>query len=441
MRISTWHPLALAAVAFVSCSGEDGKDGAVGPPGRDGEPGLKGDKGDPGVQGEQGPPGEPGIGAGGESGVSGGLTASCMTPCHGFNGIVEQWKTSRHFATYVANLGGEEVETWTGATTCGNCHAIDGIEQRLASNVTYKGDDGPVEVEQGQINYANSDTGAISEAAYAGHATVAVVHCTTCHDASAENDPHLTGGDYEPGSFPLRVPAGRDDEAFLERSSEVGVSDGTSAGNYGSGNACIWCHKSRKDVTNYVRASLQNITSTHWGPHEGPHADVFTGKGGYEYPQKSYGSSSHSNLESGCVDCHMPPNDDIGGIGDHSFYAQLSVCVDCHQTATNFDVIGGQSQVKDWLQRLRVSLNDLSLLSRDGTTPLSAEALEDEDFAHDGALPKTDVPSDAAGALYNYFLVARGSASGVHNPRYVGQLLYDSIEAVDGDLTGVVRPP
>jgi hypothetical protein len=135
----------------------------------------------------------------------------------------------------------------------------------------------------------------------------------------------------------------------------------------------------------------------------------------------------------------MPPNEKIGGIGDHSFYAKLSVCLDCHQTADNFDVLGGQSQVKQWLQRLRVTLNDLSLLSRDGANPLSAEALADEDFAHDEALPKMAVPADAAGALYNYFLVARGS--GVHNPRYVNQLIYDSLEAIDGDLSGIVRPP
>ncbi len=137
----------------------------------------------------------------------------------------------------------------------------------------------------------------------------------------------------------------------------------------------------------------------------------------------------------------MPPSASIGGIGNHSFYAQLSVCRDCHSGAESFDVIGGQSQVKDWLRRLRVGLNDLELLTRDGATPLGADILEDEDFAHDEARPKPEVPAALAGALYNYFVVARGSAFGVHNPRYVGQLLHDSIEAVDGDLSGVVRPP
>lgn len=447
MRKWSWGLVVLGALA-THCSGDDGADGAAGPPGPPGERGPAGPRGEPGPPGPAGDPGsgDAGAGSGGEAGASGDggqvLSASCMAPCHGFDGIVDQWKSSRHFATYIANLGGEEVESWTGANTCGNCHAIDGIEQRLAENVSFKGDDGPAAVAHGQLNYRSSETGAVAESTYAGHATVAVVHCTTCHDASAENDPHLTGEDYEPGSFPLRVPAGEDDEAIIERSSEVGESDGTGSGNYGVGNSCMWCHKSRKDVTNYIGASEINISSVHWGPHEGPHADIFTGKGGYEYAGKSYGNSSHANLDKGCVDCHMPSNDAIGGIGDHSFYAQIETCHDCHQDTPTFDVIGGQTKVANGLQRLRETLNGLELLTRDGTNVLDEAQLEEQsDFGHDEPLPQMAIPADVAGALYNYLIVARGSALGVHNPRYVGQLIYDSIEAAGGDLSGITRPP
>ena len=68
---------------------------------------------------------------------------------------------------------------------------------------------------------------------------MAVVHCTTCHEVTDENDPHRTGDDYEPGSFPLRVPTGEDEVAYLEKSSAVGVSEGTPTGPYGVGNACM----------------------------------------------------------------------------------------------------------------------------------------------------------------------------------------------------------
>ena len=44
----------------------------------------------------------------------------------------------------------------------------------------------------------------------------------------------------------------------------------------------------------------------------------------------------------------------------------------------------------------------------------------------------TGLTADQAGALYDYFLVARGAASGVHNPAYTKQLIYDAVFALKG---------
>jgi len=278
---------------------------------------------------------------------------------------------------------------------------------------------------------------------YAGQTTVAAVNCSACHDDSPANDPHLTGANYVLGSFPLRVPSAAGDYAVIERSSAVGTSTGTRSREYQTGNACIWCHKSRKDVTNYILAE-NNITSTSWGPHLGPAADVYTGEGGYEFAGKNYGNSSHTNLQTGCVQCHMPPVAANSGIGDHSFYPQLSACQNCHAGALSFDIVGGQTRVSGMLQRLREQLNTMGMLTRDGTTPLDNE-LTDTEFAADNAMPQTEenlpVLEAVAGPLYNYFVMARGGALGVHNPNYVQQILYDSIEGVGGNLSGLTRPP
>jgi hypothetical protein len=40
--------------------------------------------------------------------------------------------------------------------------------------------------------------------------------------------------------------------------------------------------------------------------------------------------------------------------------------------------------------------------------------------------------ADTAGALYNYLLLARGSANGVHNPVYTRELIYDSYKSLVG---------
>jgi hypothetical protein len=470
--------IAFGAMLF-SCSGSDGKNGATGPAGPKGEKGdagptgatgpqgKTGPQGDQGPAGPTGPEGPAGPGAGGEGGQggqgsgstelpAGTLNASCMVPCHTFSGIVEQWKTSRHYATYVANLGGDEAQTWTGQKPCGNCHAQDGVQQRIEGNFIYTGTTGPADPGHGQVNFKDSSTSKIAEASYAGQATVAVVGCPTCHDNSPDHDPHLSGKDYAAGDFPLRVPSGDNDYVLIEKSSAVGTSDGTQI-KYRAGNACMWCHKSRKDVTNYVLTANNKITSTNWGPHEGPAADIYSGEGGYNYAGKTYKNSSHQGFKKGCVQCHMPPVEANMGIGDHSFYPQLAVCTAmCHTTSTNFDVAGGQTKVKNSLQILRELLNGgspllngASLLTRDGTNPLNDTDLHDQNFDLDESLPMASsnpgVSGDLAGALYNYFEIARASGWGVHNPYYINELLYDSVNAAANDPAyagnkGMVRP-
>jgi hypothetical protein len=425
--------LATSALGLViaSCAGTDGKDGKAG---------ATGTQGADGTSGEAGPPGPPGVdismGMAGATG-SGLLNVSCLSPCHGFAGIVAQWQTSTHFATYISNLGGDEVPTWTGATACGNCHAIDAIQQRVAGDVAFIGTAGPTDTAHGKLGYIASTDQSLQEATYTGQSTVAEVHCSTCHDTSADNDPHRTGAAYVTGNFPLRVATGPNDQTLIEKGSALGTSDGTPAGKFNVGNVCISCHRSRKDVTNYVLAS-NDISSSHWGPHEGPQADVYSGKGGYQYAGVKYGNSSHQAFTNGCVDCHMPPVDANQGVGNHSFYAQLTACQHqgCHVNTTSFDVIGGQSAMRANLQELRIALNDAGFLTRTAAAPydaLSATDLKDLTFSLDQVRPgATGVPADTAGALYNYLVLARGSADGVHNPLYTRELIYDSYKAIAG---------
>jgi hypothetical protein len=437
--------MSVFTLAAAGCAGDDGQDGAVGPAGAQGAAGPAGPQGEPGPTGEtgpEGPQGEPGQPAdAGAPGTppEGSLTTSCLSPCHGFTGLVEQWKTSTHYATYVSTIGTDQVDTWTGPRPCGNCHAIDAVEHRLAGNVLYNGTAGPLHVTEGQLNYQNTaNSDAITESAYAGHATVAVVHCTTCHEVDPSTDPHVTGQDYVPGSFPLRVPSGPTDQIRLEKSSAEGVSDGTPAGAYGKGNACIMCHKSRRDVTHFITDS--NSISGTWGPHNGPHADVYTGLGGYHFAGKAYAGSTHQALENGCVDCHMPPVESNQGVGNHSFYAQLSSCQTggCHAIATNFDVLGGQTAMRANIRELRTTLNEAGYLTRSAASPfepLTASQLADVHFDSDRPRPQGGLTAAHAGALYNYLLLARGSAGGIHNPRYVRQLAFDSIEALEATPT------
>jgi hypothetical protein len=428
---------ATVAVGLAAITACEGPEGPTGPAGANGAPGAAGQTGPAGATGSVGPQGPAGS-------IDGGLQTSCMSPCHGFNGIVEQWKTSTHYLGVMANT--DEVPVWTNpGSPCGNCHAADGLPRRLAGQVGNVGDAGAASVTSGQLGYRASTTGKLAEVTYTGASHVATIGCNTCHDINAANDPHVTGANYSQGSFKLRVPAGANDQALIEKSATSTVT-GTPAGKWTASNTCVWCHKSRKDVTNYLPNNL-TITSATWGPHEAPHADIFSGQGGYHYPNPgTYNNSTHQTVE-GCKTCHMGKVAANGNYPDHSFQPVVSSCrtAGCHAAdagGTSFDIAGGQAKVKDLLKELQALLNNLGALTRSSAAPyagLQASELADGHYELDRTRPgggdggaNLSLTQDQAGALYNYLIVARGSAWGVHNPIYTQQLLWDSINFLKG---------
>lgn len=433
-RFSLGAAALLSTVTMISLAACEGPDGPVGPAGASGEAGA------PGPQGPIGLTGPAGTSTSTPAAVDGGLTTSCMSPCHGFGGIVDQWKSSTHYFGVIENT--DEVPTWTAdGAACGNCHASDGLPGRLAGNVTAA--TLPTNLAHGELGY-KSGTGAFAEAAYAGSSAVATIGCTTCHDALA-NDPHVTGGNYVKGSFALRTPHGVDDQSYLEKSPDTTAVTGMPAGKLGVSNTCVMCHKSRKDVTNYISTTASNsITSPNWGPHEGPHADIYSGLGGYNYGGKTYNQSTHQSI-GGCSGCHMTDSK-VNGYPDHSFRPTLATCVGagCHATATSFDVAGGQGVVKAALGELRGLLNGApyNALTRDTTSaapgPLTATDLADKVYGSDKTRKGASLTADQAGALYNYLLIARGSAYGVHNPVYTKELLFDSISLLKGSAPNAI---
>jgi hypothetical protein len=423
---------AVATLAVFDCSGPDGPAGLAGPAG------AAGTQGPPGIQGASGMTGPQGASVG----VDGGLPTSCLSPCHGFNGIVEQWKTSTHYAAFITNIGTDEADTWTGPGPCGNCHATDAIERRVAGQVATNGGN-VTNLANGELNY-KTGTGSVTESTYTGTSKVASVACVTCHSVTNDTDPHKTGLPWTPGSFPLRAPTGASDQAYIEKSPSTATITGTPAGNLATANACVFCHKSRKDITSYITAS-NKLTSPNWGPHEGPQTDVYTGLGGYHFAGQAYGTSTHQQKLT-CIDCHMPDTASNNGAPNHSFYAQLDACKSCHAGATSFDIDGGQGTINAALKELQAALNTAGWLTR-GTSapygPLGPTMLGDGKYELDKTRPDgtPTLTADQAGALYNYILIARGGALGVHNPKYTKQLIYDSYVAVVGSPpTTIVRP-
>ncbi len=429
MTLTSPATLAIASltavlVAFGACGGDDG---AKGDPGTIGATGPQGPQGQPGEPGKPGNDGDSGIGA---------TSGACTQPCHTFNGVVDQWRFSAHSHP-------QENEIGTGP--CGNCHALDGIAQRVANNVGFNPDAGagPTNASQGHLNYKNLS--AVSEGSYAGASAIGRIHCTTCHDFNAQTDPHVTGK-YVANQAPLRVAGGATDVAYIEKSAaDASAPTGEGVG-YKAANTCIFCHKSRKDVTFYITNS--NNLSRNWGPHEGPQADIFTGKGGYHFGTNTYGTSPHTTIAGGCVDCHMQPVAENNNVPDHTMKPKVTYCKTCHTTfnGTDFNVQSGRTIVRGLLRELQFALNEAGYLTRGVSAPfnkLTTEEIDDGQFHLDKVKsPGGAATKDTAGALYNYLVVARGKDYGVHNPTYAKQLLFDSIVQITTNppTTLTVRP-
>jgi hypothetical protein len=430
-RRSAFVAFVPLALFVVGCEGPVGPQGAPGPAGAPSDAATQGPAGEAGPQGPTASIGDGGVA----------IQTSCLSPCHGFNGVVSQFQSSVHYTEYLVNVSSATPETeWTTpGAACGNCHAIDALQQRVTGNVLTTDGGVVAHLASGTLQYRNPATGALSTANYAGSATVAEVYCTTCHAVTDANDPHKTGIPWTPGSFPLQIP---DDDAgtvFVEKSPSTAAVTGTNAGNFGPGDTCMWCHRSRVDITNYITATGNAITSVFWGPHEGPQADLFTGVGGYHFKGQSYGESTHEQKLS-CIDCHMVPVADNSNVPDHSFTPNLSACKSCHATATTFDVNGFESEIQAAMTQIETWFNAQGLLTRASAAPyttLTVAQLGDGNWAQDEPVPGAALEGglltqDQAGALYDYILVARGGAYGVHNPKYIGQILYDSYFALTG---------
>lgn len=244
-----------------------------------------------------------------------------------------------------------------------------------------------------------------------------VIHCFTCHA------PHTDG------DFRLRLTT----NAKLENGETFDL---------GSGNLCVACHKARRNVDTYVGTMPTSPVTIgdHWGPHYGVQGDMLLGSNGYEYASYTYGQTiaHRAGTSNGCVDCHkdFTSNNVVGGHtfnmrgdiidldGNREGIANTAPCAPCHGSLDDFDEpgIGGLAfSVQDSVKTLVYELDSLLTL---------AGLMED---GH----PKSGVvtSADSAGAVWNLLIAGEEDRSfGIHNPRYVLDLLISSKLFITGNL-------
>lgn len=320
-------------------------------------------------EGPMGPAGEDGVdGADGRDGQDGHIT--CLS-CHSGDSMEE---IQAQFTTSVHSAGAIAVDYAGGRSYCAPCHSHEQFVQFT---------------ELGGVKGDITNPSAWQ--------------CNTCHGLHEDFD----GSDYA-----LRV------------SGPVTAQyNGEPMDLIGNSNLCATCHQTRRAEPNVTDpGETFYISSTHYGPHHGPQANVVLGvgfaeiEGDVSYPEA--GSSYHYNDDASCVGCHMG---EYGMGGGHSWIPNLGACEDCHDTdMEDYNYGGRQTTTHDQLVELRDLLLDRGVI----------EWVE-EDEAYEPVVGT--YPMLHARAFFNWIGLEEDRSLGAHNPKYVNALLANTIAALKAE--------
>ncbi len=292
--------------------------------------------------------------------------------------------------------------------TCDNCHDVDTelkarMLQYAASTHALGGNFerstascAPCHTHEGFVNVlATGETGDISNPTPPG--------CRTCHNI------HTT---YTVDDYALTATA------------PVELAVGGKTYDAGKSNLCANCHQSRPLTLPEFNDADFEITSSRFGPHHGPQANVIMASGLVEIPgSKDYPTTSnkHAGTGNGCVDCHMAEAYGVQA-GGHSMavayeYHEETVlndagCVDCHDD--------GATKLEDYKVEMQALM-----------TEISAKLVEKGLMTESGSAVTGTTTGKLASALLNYRTIAIEDKSfGVHNPKYVRALLTNTLESL-----------
>ena len=248
--------------------------------------------------------------------------------------------------------------------------------------------------------------------------TYNAIGCQTCHEPHGETTP--------------ATPAGSTTH-LVRTLGPVTLADGTVIKTAGFGTLCMNCHQARQKAATYAATTAG---SAHFGPHEGPQADMLAGANGFTYG-KTIPSSAHFDVAADtCVTCHtqQPASTDpaLGLVGGHTFKMSFAgtstipaeqmvgACQTCHGsevTTFNFPLMDydGDGVIDGCQTEVQHLLNDLALL-----LPPVGQAKTSLSIDSTWTQPQLE-------AAYNWLFVNNDGSLGIHNMAYTVGLLKASI--------------
>lgn len=308
--------------------------------------------------------------------------------------------------------------------SCSKCHSADGL---------------PLFLEQGvSINQPPSNG----------------LNCATCHDDLETFTRREVGAVTFPNGATLNMAIPEDDRKGLES------------------NLCVNCHQGRSS-TNTVDAKLEGLPDDEVSEaiqfinihYFAAGATLFgsEAEGAYQYAGKDYvGRNEHIGKVDSCIECH----------NTHELGVMYEECSECHEnveTAADLPMIrdvdnetdyDGDGDIKEGMAGEIATMAEALYLAMQDYANNNANT---QPIIYDShAYPYFFIDTDGNGqvdpgegiypnayntwtpsllrASYNYQYAQKDPGAYAHNGKYVLQALYDSLQDINGDTTGMTRP-
>lgn len=296
--------------------------------------------------------------------------------------------------------------------------------------------------------------------------------CALCHSGAGFRDFHGLDGSAAGSIEATITPGGVVDCETChgeQRLGAISFPSGLTLESPGQSAPCLACHQGRESGLSVAAAVSDTDEDTvdpalaFINPHYAVAAATQQGNAAqiaFQYPGKTYaGPFAHVPPFSQCTDCHDP----------HATTVDVDACAGCHDgmppdairtSPGDFDGDGSESE------GIAVEVADMHGRLMEMMVAYSRE-VSGAGLVYDGALyPYFFADSDADGAAdpdaqgapvrfagwtprllkaaYNYKVVASDAGAFAHNPHYILQVLYDSIESLADPLgrsvAGMTRP-
>ena len=239
------------------------------------------------------------------------------------------------------------------------------------------------------------------------------INCYTCHESHGKTAPSNAAH-------------------LIRNMGTVTLADGTKVTTGGEGSLCMNCHQARQNAARYAASTAG---SAHFGPHQGPQADMIAGANGFTYGQQIPTSAHQFAIKDTCVGCHMQTlaNNDPNFLkaGAHTWNMSytpagaktatelVAACQACHGPVKTFDFplldYNGDGQIEGIQTEVQSLLDQLSAMLPPAGQPKTGLTIDST-----WTQPQLE-------AAYNWLFVTNDGSKGVHNTAYAVGLLKASI--------------